>query len=269
VDGKPEILSFKFEKKHNPNLTYDEVGVISGDTIEVDLHNIFDVTKLVATFTYAGESVTVEGRPQKSGETVNDFQNEVIYKITGANGESREYKVLVYLLDTVSGGGQRNRRPPIPAPHTYLGEVPQTSRKILVERKPIEKMSFNPKIKSAMAQTVEVFDGKTFPHELREIDLPYKAGRLPMYSCFVPEEIELIKEGKPKTEEKLRFPYIDMVGISDDWGYEQLFPLERTPYIQLERYWERYGAESVKTMGPNQSETVTVQTTVGVTEETT
>lgn len=196
LDGDPEILSFMFEKKHNPGLTYDEVGVISGDTIEVDLHNVFDVTKLIATFTYAGESVTVEGRPQKSGETVNDFQNEVIYKVTGANGESREYKVLVYLLDTVGGSDKRNRRPPIPAPHTYLGEIPQSSRKILVERKPIENIDFSPKVLKTYAQKLDR-DTKKYVTPVRTITLPFEdvwSAELSDYKCKIPERITLVKK---------------------------------------------------------------------------
>lgn len=69
--------------------------------------------------------------------------------------------------------------------------------------------------------------------------------------------------------EVVSFAYAKNSPFSALPGYEILFPLQSTPYIQLERYWELCGTESVRSMGPNRSETVTVQTTVGATEETT
>jgi hypothetical protein len=64
-------------------------------TIAVTVPNGTNVTALVATFTTTGVSVAVDGTPQTSGTTVNDFTYPVTYMVTAADGSTANYIVTV------------------------------------------------------------------------------------------------------------------------------------------------------------------------------
>lgn len=72
-------------------------GVISeaDNTIIVYVLYGTDVSSLAAEFTTNAESVTIYGREQRSGITVNDFTEQLIYTVTALDGSSREYAVSV------------------------------------------------------------------------------------------------------------------------------------------------------------------------------
>lgn len=54
-----------------------------------------DVTKLVATFTTTGQSVSVASAPQTSGTTANDFTKPVSYVVTAEDATTATYTVTV------------------------------------------------------------------------------------------------------------------------------------------------------------------------------
>lgn len=259
-EGPAELLTFIFEAKHNSRLKQDCAGQLSlsGDEIEVDLVGLDDVTELVATFTYTGKSVTVNGRPQISGETSNDFEREVVYTITGSDGEIKEYTVLVYLSDS----GPQSRRPPIPTPKTYAGEIPNRSRVVLVERKSIETMDFSPPITKAFI-TMKLFDDLG-----QEIEYTRNQVEGTILENFLKElgEFKLLEDGKLSSREELSFSF-------PDEGNTRVFaldPLQTIPHIQLIRYWELEDpVNNVVTMDPGTTKTIRISTTVGTEASTT
>ncbi len=92
--AKPIITSFSFEKDNNDMLFENKNGEIDGTDIEVKLP--FTTTLFIANFeTDERNIVTVNGRRQQSGVTVNDFSSSVVYKVTTPKGESEEYKIKV------------------------------------------------------------------------------------------------------------------------------------------------------------------------------
>ncbi len=70
-------------------------GKITGSNISVLMPYGTDVTLLTATFTTTGQSVTVSGVNQVSGQTENNFTNPVIYTVTAASGATATYTVTV------------------------------------------------------------------------------------------------------------------------------------------------------------------------------
>lgn len=84
----PQLLTFSFTAEANPeHISKTADGKISGADVTVDLPQLTDLTKLVATFTTGeGNKVTVDGVEQVSGVTANDFTNPVDYVITNSDG---------------------------------------------------------------------------------------------------------------------------------------------------------------------------------------
>jgi hypothetical protein len=67
----------------------------SGKTIAVTMPYGTDVTKLTATFTMTGQSISVGSTAQVSGTTVNDFSSLVQYTVTAADSSTAIYTVIV------------------------------------------------------------------------------------------------------------------------------------------------------------------------------
>ncbi len=70
-------------------------GVISGTDVAVDVPYGTDLSKLVATFTTTGLSVSVGSNPQVSGTTVQNFAGPVVYTVTAADNTTKNYQVIV------------------------------------------------------------------------------------------------------------------------------------------------------------------------------
>nr|MBP9743488.1 hypothetical protein [Burkholderiales bacterium] len=73
----------------------DESGVISGSNINVTVPYGTDTSKLIATFTTTGQSVSIGSVAQVSGVTENNFANPVVYTVTAADGSTNSYTVSV------------------------------------------------------------------------------------------------------------------------------------------------------------------------------
>ena len=69
--------------------TADAQGLWQG-TIE---HYKADVSQLKASFGVVAEKVTVAGKEQQSGVTVNDFSNPVVYRLHATDGQYKEFTV--------------------------------------------------------------------------------------------------------------------------------------------------------------------------------
>lgn len=83
--GEAKLTAFSFKAENNPDyLVKDYTGTISGTAISVKVPADTDLSALVATFETAdGESkVTVNGTPQVSGTTANDFSDPVDYLVS-------------------------------------------------------------------------------------------------------------------------------------------------------------------------------------------
>jgi hypothetical protein len=90
---QPTVGQFSFLQSDNPSLSGDinlslENGVLSGRTSIDD-----SVDNLVASFQYAGESITANGVSQSNGVTANDFSDPVTYTINGADGTETSIQV--------------------------------------------------------------------------------------------------------------------------------------------------------------------------------
>ncbi|MFX9038781.1 hypothetical protein ABTN43_19300, partial [Acinetobacter baumannii] len=72
-------------------------GEITGENITVTVPYATNVDSLTATFTITGESVTVGGEPQVSGQSSNNFTNPVTYTVHAADGGTKDYVVTVII----------------------------------------------------------------------------------------------------------------------------------------------------------------------------
>lgn len=93
----PAFLTFSFEKGHNPVLMEDiNFPVTEATTLEQVLPYPVDLRSLKATFTVPqGCEVTVNGIPQISRGSRNDFSSPVTYTVTNANQQSQRYTVTL------------------------------------------------------------------------------------------------------------------------------------------------------------------------------
>lgn len=104
-EGK-EISSFRFQAS-NHFFTTDFVGEISGTLITVQVP-FGAIHRLKATFISTGASVEVNGVPQTSDQTLNDFSSPVIYRVTATDKSVKDYTVQVIPMFRLTDAGQTN-----------------------------------------------------------------------------------------------------------------------------------------------------------------
>ena len=97
VTVKPGLNPFKDITAYSLG---DTGGEITGNNITVTMPFGTSLTALIATFTTTGESVAVESTVQKSGVTVNNFTNPVVYTVTAADGGKATYKVTARVAES-------------------------------------------------------------------------------------------------------------------------------------------------------------------------
>lgn len=100
-----EITAFSFEKENNPELPWDVIGEIFEDSISLDVPSGTNLTNLVASY-FASDSswMMVNGVPQESGQTPNDFTNPLLYEVFGLPGGcSKEWIVCVNVVTGTEG----------------------------------------------------------------------------------------------------------------------------------------------------------------------
>jgi len=94
-----EITTFSFMAADNNELTSDVTGTISETNITAVVPGGTDVSALVATFTFDGDSLKVNGITQTSGISVNDYSSDVIYTVTADDDTTQDYIVSVSISD--------------------------------------------------------------------------------------------------------------------------------------------------------------------------
>ena len=89
LTGTKFISSFIFKVSNNSSLSSDLTGIISGDSILVQIPPGTPLNSLVPSITYTGQSLSPES------EIANDFTHPVNYQVTAQDGSHRNYTVFV------------------------------------------------------------------------------------------------------------------------------------------------------------------------------
>ena len=96
-----EILEYKFLVENNPNLPWDITCEIVENEIIADVPIGTNLSSLVATFTLSDYATAfVNGIPQQSGVTANNFYNAINYQIEAENGDINNYSFSVIMTGT-------------------------------------------------------------------------------------------------------------------------------------------------------------------------
>ncbi len=94
LSSENALVTFQITVAKNSELIENDVNFTVNDTLVVGVSgNNKSRAILIANFTTTGETVTVNGVQQASGETVNDFTSPVIYTVTAKNGLQKRYTV--------------------------------------------------------------------------------------------------------------------------------------------------------------------------------
>ncbi|TDG36063.1 hypothetical protein EZJ43_10290 [Pedobacter changchengzhani] len=96
------LIAFKIESKNNAAYIQSDLYGMTGDNeIKIDVPNGINYSSLVATFSFEGAKVEVNGVNQVSEKTVNDFSKPLIYKVTGSDGTVGSYTITINKVDDV------------------------------------------------------------------------------------------------------------------------------------------------------------------------
>jgi hypothetical protein len=98
-DAAKELSPFTFSPAYNntAGLNVEVSGTITGSTIAVAVPFGTNVAMLTATWATTGVRVEVGDTPQVSSMTMNDFTTPLVYRVTAADGSSKDYDVEVTL----------------------------------------------------------------------------------------------------------------------------------------------------------------------------
>jgi hypothetical protein len=113
---RKELTSLWFDPPLAPAHIYQEEGII-----EVAIPAETDASSLAASFKVIGKEVSVDGVPQESGKTRNDFKKPLKYTLTAMDGSSRDYAVVVLdrnwrLVEPIVPGTEEKKPDPRFAP---------------------------------------------------------------------------------------------------------------------------------------------------------
>lgn len=93
---KGNLLSFKFEKRLNPQLEkdielpiYTSHNKLTGYLTAPSINS----SNLIASFSTEKGKLYINNKEQKSGTTNNDFREVITYTFKGDNGDTKEYEV--------------------------------------------------------------------------------------------------------------------------------------------------------------------------------
>jgi len=89
----PMITTFAFASGKNSELNQDVNLDLIGSTFQGRVIQNIDISELIPDFSYIGSSVSVDGGPQESGVTSNNFNNIVTYIVTNDFGDEKEYQI--------------------------------------------------------------------------------------------------------------------------------------------------------------------------------
>jgi len=111
------INEFLFEASTNPSLAKNIVAEIDNDQITAILPSRANVKSLVASFSFTGKKIFVEGKEQMSGYSVNDFSLPVEYIVRAEDNSFKTYMITVKVSDnTISSFVfRKSHNPNLPA----------------------------------------------------------------------------------------------------------------------------------------------------------
>ena len=89
----PTITSFAFASGKNSELNQDVSLELDGNTFKGRVTQNINISELVPSFSYTGSSISVDGSPQESGVTPNNFDNIVTYKVVNDFGDEKDYQI--------------------------------------------------------------------------------------------------------------------------------------------------------------------------------
>ena len=89
------LTDFRFLAGKNPALHASVTATINGTLIAATVPSGTNTSALVATFSTTGMSVAVAGAPQVSNTTANNFAGPLTYRVSGADGSTQDYTVIV------------------------------------------------------------------------------------------------------------------------------------------------------------------------------
>ena len=89
----PTITSFAFASGKNSELNQDVNLELDGNTFKGRVTQNINISELVPSFSYTGSSISVDGSPQESGVTPNNFDNLVTYKVVNDFGDEKDYQI--------------------------------------------------------------------------------------------------------------------------------------------------------------------------------
>jgi len=89
----PTITSFAFASGKNSELNQDVSLELDGNTFKGRVTQNINISELVPSFSYTGSSISVDGSPQESGVTPNNFDNLVTYKVVNDFGDEKDYQI--------------------------------------------------------------------------------------------------------------------------------------------------------------------------------
>lgn len=91
-----KLVSYTLKKENNPTvLSSDIIAEIKGNDILVTLPEGMNLSKMVASFSYEGTSITINGVAQKTDFTSNNFANVILYEIAGEDGAAVKYTLKI------------------------------------------------------------------------------------------------------------------------------------------------------------------------------
>ena len=91
----PTINEFIFTSEKNSELNQNLNFELNGNTFNGRVPQNINISQLIPNFSYTGSSISVDGNPQESGVTPNNFDNVVIYKVTNDLGDEAIYQIDV------------------------------------------------------------------------------------------------------------------------------------------------------------------------------
>ena len=92
-DVAPTITSFAFTSEKNSELNQNVNLELDGSTFKGRVVQNINISELIPNFSYTGSSISVNGSPQESGVTPNNFDNLVTYKVVNDFGDEKEYQI--------------------------------------------------------------------------------------------------------------------------------------------------------------------------------
>ncbi len=99
--SEKELFSFSFPDSLNPYLSKTITGEIEDSKIRLALPGLTNQKDLIASFDFKGKELLINGVPQKSGGTENDFSENLIYQLKAEDGSIKEYAIQIELIPEI------------------------------------------------------------------------------------------------------------------------------------------------------------------------